>query len=142
LGDSLQLDRLPAAAAAGGLDAIGLKGAGDLAPAEPLVAELGDSRPHGLVVVGLAPAPGADGRSPVFGGEGPGARADAGCVVGHWLAGFADFDMQAADEKIEGRFHARQSFCRIGAQAVDVTSEAGVDAPAEGQQGHTDGKGR
>jgi len=142
LGDSLQLDGLPAAAATGGLDAIGLKGAGDLAPAESLVAELGDPRPHGLVVVGLAPAPGADGHLPVFGGEGPGARAGAGCVVVHWLAGFADFDMQATDEQVEGRFDARQSFCRIGAQAVDITSEAGVDAPAEGQQGHADGKGR
>jgi len=83
LGDSLQLDGLPAAAASGGLDAIGFEGAGDLAPAEPLVAELGDPRPHGLVVVGLAPAPGADGCLPVFGGEGPDARAGAGCVVGH-----------------------------------------------------------
>lgn len=139
-GDSLQLDGLPAAAAVGGLDAIGFEGAGDLAPAEPLVAELGDSRPHGLVVVGLAPAPGADGRLPVFGGEAPGAR--AGCVVGHWLAGLADFDVQAADEQVEGCFDARQSFCRVGAQAVEITSEAGVDAPAEGQQGHADGKGR
>jgi len=60
LGNSLQLSGLPAAAA-GGFDAFGLEGAGDLAPAHALVAELGDPGPHGLVVLGLALAPGEGG---------------------------------------------------------------------------------
>ena len=80
-GDSLQLDGLPAAAAAGGPDAFGLEGAADLVPAHALAAEFGYPGPHGLVVLGLALALGMDGGLPVFGGEWAGAR--AGCVVDH-----------------------------------------------------------